>query len=75
MFLCLNSFTFTETLKWSYFCICSVKRLSVSLDERLHTRLKMYAVLSSVTMNDVVIEALNEYLLKRSKMDPKSAES
>ena len=52
----------------------SVKRLSVSLDEKLHTRLKMYAVISAVTMNDVVIEALNEYLLKRSEMDSKSAE-
>ena len=66
-----NSKNINMVLLW----IGSVKRLSVSLDEKLHTRLKMYAVLSTVTMNDVVIEALNEYLLKRSEMDPKSAES
>ena len=65
-----NSKNINMVLLW----IDSVKRLSVSLDEKLHTRLKMYAVLSTVTMNDVVIEALNEYLLKRSEMDPKSAE-
>ena len=66
-----NSKNINMVLLW----IGSVKRLSVSLDEKLHTRLKMYAVLSTVTMNDVVIEALNEYLLKRSEMDPKSADS
>ena len=66
-----NSKNINMVLLW----IDSVKRLSVSLDEKLHTRLKMYAVLSTVTMNDVVIEALNEYLLKRSEMDPKSADS
>ena len=66
-----NSKNINMVLLW----IDSVKRLSVSLEESLHTRLKMYAVLSTVTMNDVVIEALNEYLLKRGEMDPKSAES
>jgi predicted HicB family RNase H-like nuclease len=50
-----------------------LKRLSVTLDTALHKRLKLYAAYADVTMNDVVIEALREYLLKNSNVGPKSA--
>ena len=50
-----------------------LKRLSVTLDTSLHKRLKLYAAYADVTMNDVVIEALQEYLLKNSNVGPKRA--
>jgi len=50
-----------------------LKRLSVTLDAALHKRLKLYAAYADVTMNDVVIESLREYLLKHGDMGPISA--
>jgi len=50
-----------------------LKRLSVTLNPSLHKRLKVYAANADVTMNDVVIEALREYLLKHGDVAPNSA--
>jgi len=53
--------------------IFQLKRLSVTLDPALHKRLKLYAAHSDVTMNDVVIEALRQYLLKNANVGSQSA--
>ena len=45
----------------------------MTLDQSLHKRLKLYAAHADVTMNDVVIESLREYLLKHGKVAPDSA--
>jgi len=50
-----------------------LKRLSITLEANLHKRLKLYAANADVTMNDVVIESLCEYLLKHGNVDPESA--
>ena len=50
-----------------------VKRLSVTIDTELHRILKIYAASKEVTMNDVVVEAVKEYLNKNAKAGPNSA--
>ena len=49
-----------------------LKRLSITLEANLHKRLKLYAANADVTMNDVVIESLHEYLLKHENVAPDS---
>jgi len=50
-----------------------VKRLSVVIDTELHKMLKIYAASKEVTMNDVVVEAVKEYLNKNAKVGPQNA--
>jgi len=47
-----------------------LKRLSVAIDTELHRRLKVFAASADVTMNDVVVEAVKEYLNKYRKVAP-----
>mgnify|MGYP002794006656 CR=1 FL=1 len=50
-----------------------MKRLSLTFDTELHKMVKIYAASREVTMNDVVVEAVKEYLNKNVKVAPKSA--
>ena len=43
------------------------------MTEELHTALKVYAASSGVPMNDIVIEAVIEYLNQTSNVAPNSA--
>jgi len=45
----------------------------VAIDTELHRRLKVYAASREVTMNDVVVEAVKEYLNKNAKEAPDCA--
>ena len=45
------------------------------MTEELHTALKVFAASSGVPMNDIVIEAVIEYLNQTSNAAPNSASS
>lgn len=44
------------------------------MTEKLHTALKVYAASSGVPMNDIVIQAVIEYLNQASNVAPNSAD-
>ena len=43
------------------------------MTEELHTALKVFAATSGVPMNEIVIEAVIEYLNQTSNVDPNGA--
>lgn len=53
----------------------SQKRLSVVLPGDLHTELKIYAATSGVPMNEIVQQAVIEYLKQASFEAPNRADS
>jgi len=55
--------------------VSSQKRLSVVLPGDLHTELKVYAAASGVPMNEIVQQAVIEYLNQTSFEGPDRADS
>ena len=60
-------------LYWSQSCVIFVKRLSISVDDATHVRLKVLAAESGTTMNAIVEAAVKEHLFKSVDVAPDSA--